>query len=53
MAYRLSGSTYTLVDSQVVTVIPADNTVAVLPLYLEALKREIFWFQLRSVSTVW
>ncbi|MFK3534318.1 SGNH/GDSL hydrolase family protein [Klebsiella pneumoniae] len=34
MAYRLSGSTYTLVDSQVVTVIPADNTVAVLPLYL-------------------
>ncbi len=34
MAYRLSGSTYTLVDSQVVSVIPADNTVAVLPLYL-------------------
>ncbi|WP_270435010.1 SGNH/GDSL hydrolase family protein [Klebsiella variicola] len=34
MAYRLSGSTYTLVESQVVTVIPADNTVAVLPLYL-------------------
>ncbi|MFX0378098.1 SGNH/GDSL hydrolase family protein [Escherichia coli] len=34
MAYRLSGSTYTLVDFQVVTVIPADNTVAVLPLYL-------------------
>lgn len=34
MAYRLSGSTYTLVDSQVVTVSPADNTVAVLPLYL-------------------
>lgn len=34
MAYRLSGSTYTLVDSQVVTVIPADNTVVVLPLYL-------------------
>ncbi|SWC84925.1 SGNH/GDSL hydrolase family protein [Klebsiella pneumoniae] len=34
MAYRLLGSTYTLVDSQVVTVIPADNTVAVLPLYL-------------------
>ncbi|EPB2204273.1 SGNH/GDSL hydrolase family protein, partial [Klebsiella pneumoniae] len=34
MVYRLSGSTYTLVDSQVVTVSPADNTVAVLPLYL-------------------
>ncbi|HBQ0758232.1 TPA: SGNH/GDSL hydrolase family protein [Klebsiella pneumoniae] len=34
MVYRLSGSTYTLVDSQVVSVIPADNTVAVLPLYL-------------------
>lgn len=34
MAYRLSGSTYTLVDSQMVSVIPADNTVAVLPLYL-------------------
>ncbi|HCO7395045.1 TPA: SGNH/GDSL hydrolase family protein [Escherichia coli] len=34
MAYRLSGSTYTLVDSQVVTVIPADNSVTVLPLYL-------------------
>ncbi|HIF0595406.1 TPA: GDSL-type esterase/lipase family protein [Klebsiella pneumoniae] len=34
MAYRLSGPTYTLVDSQVVTVTPADNTVAVLPLYL-------------------
>ncbi|HEP0007664.1 TPA: SGNH/GDSL hydrolase family protein [Klebsiella pneumoniae] len=34
MAYRLSGSTYTLVDSQVVTVSPADNSVTVLPLYL-------------------
>ncbi|HBX7975040.1 TPA: SGNH/GDSL hydrolase family protein [Klebsiella pneumoniae] len=34
MVYRLSGSTYTLVYSQVVSVIPADNTVAVLPLYL-------------------
>lgn len=34
MAYRLSGSTYTLVDSQVVTVSPADNSVSVLPLYL-------------------
>jgi hypothetical protein len=52
--YRLSGSTYTLVDSQVVTVIPADNTVAVLPLYLSVTRRKIFWyFQLRSVSTVW
>ncbi|XFP98623.1 SGNH/GDSL hydrolase family protein [Klebsiella pneumoniae] len=34
MAYHLSGSTYTLVDSQVVTVSPADNSVTVLPLYL-------------------
>ncbi|HFZ5872196.1 TPA: hypothetical protein ACILGH_002365, partial [Escherichia coli] len=34
MAYRLSGSTYTLVDSQVVTASPADNSVTVLPLYL-------------------
>ncbi|HEE4923294.1 GDSL-type esterase/lipase family protein [Klebsiella pneumoniae] len=44
MAYRLSGSTYTLVDSQVVTVIPADNTVAVLPLYLSVKAGDFLFF---------
>ncbi|HBQ2318100.1 TPA: SGNH/GDSL hydrolase family protein [Klebsiella pneumoniae] len=44
MAYRLSGSTYTLVDSQVVSVIPADNTVAVLPLYLSVKAGDFLFF---------
>lgn len=34
MAYRLSGGTYTLIDSQVVNTTPADGNVNVLPLYL-------------------